>query len=334
MSDVKANSLRKLTAKIDRRKATVVVALVITSLVVTGAVWANHNVTIVADGRSTSINTFYDDPARILEQAGIALGEKDEYRLSTAKIQSGTVITVYRAVPVQVILHDKSTVVITGKPTAGELAASMGYPPGKGRVVPGENTKITPMMQVRIIAVSEQTVTRTVTVAPPVVREPDPTLEIGLEELVEEGDEGLTEATVKVRLEDGRETSSETLAEKVLTPAKPQVIKVGTRETVQTSRGALRFRKAYWMEATAYLPSDGGGHGITASGLAARHGIVAVDPAVIPLGTRLYVPGYGMALAADTGGDIRGERIDLCMEESAAAWRFGRRMIKVYVLAD
>jgi 3D (Asp-Asp-Asp) domain-containing protein len=61
---------------------------------------------------------------------------------------------------------------------------------------------------------------------------------------------------------------------------------------------------------------------------------VAVDPAVIPLGTRLYVPGYGLALAADTGGAIVGNRIDLCMEDYGAAWGFGRQMVKVYVLAD
>jgi len=88
------------------------------------------------------------------------------------------------------------------------------------------------------------------------------------------------------------------------------------------------------MEATAYLPTDGSGDGITATGIPARKGIVAVDPAVIPLGTRVYVPGYGLGLAADTGGMIVGEKIDLCMEDYGEAWAFGRRMVKVYVLAD
>ena len=64
----------------------------------------------------------------------------------------------------------------------------------------------------------------------------------------------------------------------------------------------------------------------------ARHGIVAVDTSFIPLGSRLYIPGYGLALAADTGGAIRGDKIDLCMEDSGDAWRFGRQTIKVYVL--
>ena len=86
------------------------------------------------------------------------------------------------------------------------------------------------------------------------------------------------------------------------------------------------------MEATAYLPSDGGGSGITAMGIPATYGVVAVDPSVIPLGTRVYIPGYGEAIAADTGGAIYGYRIDLCMESYAEAMDFGRRVVTVYVL--
>lgn len=86
------------------------------------------------------------------------------------------------------------------------------------------------------------------------------------------------------------------------------------------------------MEATAYLPEDGGGSGITAMGIPATYGVVAVDPSIIPLGTRLYIPGYGMAIAADTGGAIVGYCIDLCMESYSEAMDFGRRVVTVYVL--
>ncbi len=86
------------------------------------------------------------------------------------------------------------------------------------------------------------------------------------------------------------------------------------------------------MEATAYLPSDGGGGGITATGIPATYGVAAVDPAIIPLGSRLYIPGYGEAIAADTGGAIYGYRIDLCMESYSECMNFGRRDVTVYVL--
>ena len=103
-------------------------------------------------------------------------------------------------------------------------------------------------------------------------------------------------------------------------------------QSVETSRGAMRYVREYDMEATAYLPTDGGGNGITASGMLAERGVVAVDTDVIPLGTRLYIPGYGVAIAGDTGGAINGERIDLCMESYGEAMEFGRRWVKVYVL--
>ena len=104
------------------------------------------------------------------------------------------------------------------------------------------------------------------------------------------------------------------------------------RQYISTSRGMMRFSEMKVMEASAYLPSDGGGSGITASGMRARHGVVAVDPDVIPLGTRLFIPGYGLAIAADTGGAIVGDMIDLCMEDYGTAIDFGRRDVRVYVL--
>ncbi|MEA2016545.1 MAG: 3D domain-containing protein [Actinomycetota bacterium] len=93
------------------------------------------------------------------------------------------------------------------------------------------------------------------------------------------------------------------------------------------------------MTATAYYAfgrggNDINGNGITAIGLRARKGVVAVDPRVIPLGTKLYIPGYGEALAGDTGGWIKGNRIDLCFETQEECFRWGRRSIKIYLVED
>lgn len=103
-------------------------------------------------------------------------------------------------------------------------------------------------------------------------------------------------------------------------------------EVVETEQGYTSYTQVMEMEATAYLPTDGSAEGITAMGIPATYGIVAVDPAVIPLGSRVYIPGYGEALAADTGGAIYGYRIDLCMEDYWQAMDFGRRNVTVFVL--
>jgi 3D (Asp-Asp-Asp) domain-containing protein len=101
------------------------------------------------------------------------------------------------------------------------------------------------------------------------------------------------------------------------------------------SRGGFTRGKTMILEATAYDPSAGLGAKATftcKNGMRARYGMVAVDPRVIKLGTILYVEGYGMALAADTGGAIKGNRIDLCMATNAECIRFGRRKVTVHIL--
>ena len=103
-------------------------------------------------------------------------------------------------------------------------------------------------------------------------------------------------------------------------------------EEVNPVSGASEYSSVMAMEATAYLPTDGSGAGITAMGIPATYGVAAVDPSIIPLGSRLYIPGYGEAIAADTGGAIYGYKIDLCMESYRDAMNFGRRTITVYVL--
>lgn len=93
----------------------------------------------------------------------------------------------------------------------------------------------------------------------------------------------------------------------------------------------LSDAKVMTMESTAYLPTDGSAAALTASGRKARRGIVAVDPRVIPMHSLVYVEGYGWAVAADTGGAIKGNIIDVCIESRAACMNWGRRKVKVFV---
>jgi 3D (Asp-Asp-Asp) domain-containing protein len=80
------------------------------------------------------------------------------------------------------------------------------------------------------------------------------------------------------------------------------------------------------VDAVAYhLPGN------TALGIPVRKGVVAVDPRLIPLGTRLHVPGYGPAIAADVGVAIKGRIIDLWMPSTKAARQWGRRTVRITV---
>ncbi len=132
-----------------------------------------------------------------------------------------------------------------------------------------------------------------------------------------------------IKLQTPEEIAAEEAAAKIASEQQTTYLRDGY---VETSRGAMRYTNVMVMEASAYLPTDGGGSCITATGIPATHGVVAVDPDVIPLGTRVYIPGYGVAIAADTGGMIEGEMIDLCMEDYDDCIQFGRRDIDVYIL--
>ncbi|MDF2568576.1 MAG: hypothetical protein K0R55_180 [Sporomusa sp.] len=325
---------KSVLAKYRKSKAVIIIALLLASLVATGFVWAYKKVHIVADGQNYSVNTLYKSPHKILKQVGVTLSPEDEIRLSTVNGNTGTVIEVFRAIPVTVNYQGKNTSLVTGKPTVREVANQLGIPQDKVKLIPAEETRPVAGMNIKAVTLSEKIEEQESPEVYQIVRQPDATLEKGVEEVVQAGENGLKKATVRVRFEDGVKVSADVLSEIVAVSSKPQIIRVGTRDIVDTSRGAMRFRDIRYMEASAYLPTDGSALGLTATGIAARRGVVAVDPDVIPLGTHVYVPGYGMGLAADTGGAIVGDKIDLCMEDSSEAWRFGRRMVKVYVLAD
>lgn len=104
-------------------------------------------------------------------------------------------------------------------------------------------------------------------------------------------------------------------------------------DALQRAKGTPdRYRRVINMEASAYTTQDPGNGSHTYRGNQLRKGLVAVDPKVIPLGARLYVEGYGYAIADDTGSYIQGNRIDLAYENRKEALQFGRRTVPVYVL--
>ena len=85
-----------------------------------------------------------------------------------------------------------------------------------------------------------------------------------------------------------------------------------------------------FVHASAYSPEETSG--VTSLGTRVRKGIIASDPSVIPMGTRVYIPGYGEAVAEDCGGGIKGHTIDIAFDTHAEAIAFGRQDIEIYIL--
>lgn len=314
------------------RKLAIVAVLSVVLMMMTGFVWKKNTVYIVADGQEYTVQTHDENPRSIIRDAGIRLGVRDVITSSTKGMENGTVLTVTRIVPVQLTYQGKTKLIHTDKSTVADAVASLGLDAPKVKTFPAAETEVTAGMAIRVVDYSETIVERTTDVPYNVVREPDATLEKGVEEVVQYGANGQATLTVRQMYYDGQPAGEEIVNTDLRVAPTDKIVRTGTRDTVATSRGDMRFSRSYYMEATAYLPTDGSGTCITATGVRAQHGVVAVDPDVIPLGSRVYIPGYGVALAADTGGAIVGNRIDLCMESYGDAMRFGRRSVKVYVL--
>ncbi len=161
----------------------------------------------------------------------------------------------------------------------------------------------------------------------------------GRSKVLTRGSAGTLELRVRYEQRDGGPVRRLVLASAVTRVPRPRVVAEGIGDTPLSSfeaHGIVRMadmaRSAIEMLATAYTADCAGCDGMTAIGRRAGLGIVAVDPRIIPLGTRLYISGYGFAVAGDTGGDIVGHRIDLGFNSQRDAVLFGRRDVTVYPL--
>jgi 3D (Asp-Asp-Asp) domain-containing protein len=154
----------------------------------------------------------------------------------------------------------------------------------------------------------------------------------GHSKVVSHGRPGLAELIVSYSQRDGGSVLSHVLSRTVIRKPKPRIVLQGGDAALAMIHLDAVMHSVMTMVATAYTAGSAGGSGWTAIGRRAGYGIVAVDPRVIPLGTRLYIPGYGMAIAGDTGGAIVGRRIDLGFDSYQGAIDFGRRDVTVYQL--
>ncbi len=135
--------------------------------------------------------------------------------------------------------------------------------------------------------------------------------------------------------EDGKPVKRTPIGSEVAKKPVDKVVRIGSRGEY-TSRGEFHTRRMLTMWATAYEPGPRScgkyATGRTSCGLRAGYGVVAVDPKVIPLGSKLYVEGYGYAVAGDQGRAIKGKRIDLGFETVREALNFGSKRVVVHVL--
>ena len=158
----------------------------------------------------------------------------------------------------------------------------------------------------------------------------DPELAFGDKKVEKEGVKGKDLVIFENITRAGHEQKIELDRKRVAEPVNA-VVRQGVAQSILTPNGYVKYKRVIYGEATAYT-WGGGASGNTSIGLYPKRGIVAVDPRVIPYYTKMYIPGYGMAIAGDTGGAIVGTRIDLFMDSLHECYQWGRRDVEIYIL--
>lgn len=263
------------------------------------------------------------------ERYGLQIKDVDEVNtLRTEPVTNQMEIKVRRAIPILVRADGKVVDTYIAPRTVADALTKLGIVLGiKDKVSLPLGHMLVPNEQVQVVRVEERV--DTVNSEIPfqnVTQAAD--YPVGLpDKVVSRGSKGLQEQTVKLTFEDGKEVDREILSQRVLTPPTNEVISRGTQTSISRGGTTINFKRAYMMRSTAYcIPG-----GITKTGASVRWGVIAVDPSVISLGANVYVEGYGQARALDTGGAIKGNRIDLYMNSTEAALSYGVRNVMVYV---
>ncbi len=327
--------------------------------------------TVNVDGQKTAAWTTNNTVREVLEKAAIDITEHDKVSPGLdEKIDADTAVSVEKAFEVTILdgLQEKKAW-STSTTVADFLKQNKISLSELDRVETGMDEMVLPNSEVKVVRVEKVTDVVEDSVKFAVETKKDSSILKGKEKVVQKGENGVVSKTYEVIKENGKEVKRELKSEKVVQEPKKQLTAVGTKVVVASvSRGVKSNAKAptpkavapktastkapapqqasvkasapagrtLMVSATAYTASCTGCSGITATGinLIANPGlkVIAVDPNVIPLGSKVYVEGYGYAIAGDTGGAIKGNKIDLFMANRSAALAFGRQQVKVTVL--
>lgn len=260
-------------------------------------------------------------------------------------VSAGLVVRLAKAITVNVRLDGKDQVLYTQARTVEDVLRILGVDPGPDEILsPPRETALTPGMQI-VIGLT-RTVIESVEepVPPPIVYETDSSLPEGTVRVIA-GTPGVRVTNYEVTYKNGEEVSrvlaggggivTQPTPTRHITGVQPGS---SARPTLNAPGYNGTFTKKMTVRATWYNASHGAwapgdpNYGRTATGVIVDYGICAVDPTVIPLGTRFYVPDYGVCLAADTGGAVKGYHVDLGFPESAGDPGWGSRVVDIYIL--
>ena len=326
-------------------KAKILLGLTALAVILTMTVVSmRKTVNISIDGSNETFVTYKGTVKDVLENQGIELGAKDKVQPSLeSKVSENQEITIKKAVPVKVVIAGQELELETAEDTIGEMLVAetdmlkekgIEYQEGDDIVTPSVDTPIESNLDVQVVQVTVEEVVETQVIPYSTKTEVDQTKDVSYKEVTRKGVNGEKEVTYKLVKHDGEVVSKEVVSQQPIKAAEDQLVVKGGAYITANRGGNIVGKKRLFMESTAYS-----GHGKTATGRTPVYNpgglsTIAVDPRVIPLGSKVWVKGYGYAIAADTGGAIKGNIIDVYFNSSSQCRTWGRKYnVEVLIIA-
>lgn len=300
------------------------------SVIALGAAFSLKTVDIVDGEETTTITTLALTVEGALRQAKIDYAPYDRVSPGPEQpLKDGMVIEVVRAEEVTIFVDGKEWTVKAVQPDAYRLLKAEGVRLGEldqvdfGKEEDGSK-------YVKVTRITEEFIEERVEVPHDTFQQPSNQLLAGQRRVIQPGKNGVLVNKIKVVKADGVEVSREVVSSRVLAKPKTSVVAYGIAKAPAPAARNIqgKVKKVMTMEATAYTHTGNP----TATGIYPYKGVVAVDPKVIPLGSKLYVEGYGYCEAQDTGGAIKGDRIDVFLDTKEQCFEWGRKIVQVYLL--
>lgn len=324
-----------------------------------------QNTYVITDGDQVTVHTSYaSNPETVLHEAGVELEENDFY--TTADVDGVSEITVQREQAVKIDYCGRTiTATSYGEPLQAVLDR-LGIQVNSSYSLSHSLDTVTyDGMEVVIGSVINSEETYTVEIPYEVIRCEDPTLAAGEEQVRTAGVAGQMLCTAQVVYKNGEEYSRIVVEESVIQPATDEVVAVGSGlaltpqeeekpakakplDAIKIDDGTitlpsgevLTYTHSGIFKGTAYTHGIGGVDFITATGTTVHHGTVAVDPDVVPYGTRMFIVTndgeyvYGLSTAEDCGGGVNGNHVDLYFPSTYECFQFGVRECTIYFLGQ
>ncbi len=335
-----------ISARMRRLTAVITMMLLVTMM---GYTIADAHTVTIADAERAPIQIQTSDTVvgRILSKQGILLDEGDLLNFSLADtVGHDDVIRIYRAGDVTLTYMGATKEYTTVATKVEDFLLELGIVTDEDDVVtPSLTAPIRDGLEISVVMNDHHKVTVQEDIAYQTEEIENPDMAPGERKVVQQGATGVLEYEYDIAYENGKEISRNLVRETILANPVKEIVEYGPDSVwelgvVPASR-PTKYSRVERFQATAYdaSPADNGiWAGMTSTGMPLVYGVIAVDPRVIPYGTKMYIESvdgqyvYGYAIAGDCGGAIKGKKVDLFFPNRSTCYQFGRRDVNIYFL--